>query len=327
MLRSISAAGGRQRPSRPYRRGVALLLAMIAVIVAATLAYSYLASQGTSIGIARNIRDAAPARYLAETGLELASRYIEAHSDWRTLQPNGVWALNQSYGSGTFTIRVEDGTDLNGNGAIDAGEGDGSLSDSASDPATITVTGKVGNTTQVVRAIVRSSGGGGGGGSSDIGYTTPFPDWLNGLADIQIATEVALTDAGELTSISVYTSGAAASRKFRVAVYSDAGSRPGSLIVQTAATAVGSPAAGWRTAELSSPITLEAGSYWLAFCFEHTDSRIYYSLSPGNTHVMIWDAVSNGFISNWSWLSLPVSLRVNIRATISTGETTIDWIG
>ncbi len=143
----------RRKP--PTRRGVALLLALIVVVAAATIASSWLAGQGTSVAIARNIRDHAAARYVAESGMELALRYVLTHGSWRTERSVGVWLSDQLFGAGSFTIRCDDGMDLNGDGVIGPGEGDGDLANNAADPATLTVTGRVGASTHVVRVVVQ----------------------------------------------------------------------------------------------------------------------------------------------------------------------------
>ena len=57
-------------PDGRRRRGVALILVLMAVVVTATIALSYVATQGTSISVARNITEHSRARYVAESGLE-----------------------------------------------------------------------------------------------------------------------------------------------------------------------------------------------------------------------------------------------------------------
>jgi hypothetical protein len=128
-----------------------LLLAIIAVAIAATLACSFLVSQRTTMGIARNIENHSKARYVAESGLELAIAHVRANETWRTDHPNGTWVTDEPFGAGTFTVVAEDGEDTDGDGTVD---GDGDLPDDDSDPLTLTVTGKVGGTTHVVHAVV-----------------------------------------------------------------------------------------------------------------------------------------------------------------------------
>jgi hypothetical protein len=138
--------------------------------VAAVVAYSYLGAQGSSIGIARNIGDHARARCLSQTGLDLALACIKAHANWRTTMPNGIWVTNQALYGGTLTIRVEDGSDANGDGIISVpSEGDGDLANDPSQPFTITVAANrerrdadnqvLSSVAHFVRADVRPSGG------------------------------------------------------------------------------------------------------------------------------------------------------------------------
>jgi len=142
--------------SNPTKRGAALLLALLAVAVAVTLAVTFLGAQSTSVGIARNIQDHAKARHVAESGLELAVAHIRSNDNWRSDRPNGTWVTDEAFGPGTFTIAGQDGVDADGDGAITVpAEGDGDLTDDPAELVTLSATGKVGGTTHVVRAVIR----------------------------------------------------------------------------------------------------------------------------------------------------------------------------
>ena len=144
------------RPNRARRKGVALLLVLVTVLLAATLATSFLTGQGTSIGIARNVSSQASARFVAESGLAFAVAYVEQNDTWRTGLSHGTWVTDSTFASGTFTIVGEDGEDTDGDGVIsNPAEGDGDLADDSSDPVTLTLTGRVGGTTHIVRAVIR----------------------------------------------------------------------------------------------------------------------------------------------------------------------------
>ncbi len=149
-MRSV-IIGHRLLNLRRSRRGVALMLAMIAIIVAGTVAYSYVGSQNTAIALAGNIKNHGQARYLAETGLDIALAAIRTNSTWRTQRPNGAWITDQAFGAGTYTIVGQDGVDTNGDGVVD---GDGSLSDDPTDLLTLTITGKVSGSSHILRAVV-----------------------------------------------------------------------------------------------------------------------------------------------------------------------------
>ena len=72
-----------------------------------------------------------------------------------TLGGKIVWVAGHGFGEGMFTVTAEDGEDLDGNGTIEVpAEGDGDLSDDASETFTLTVTGSVAGTTQTARAVV-----------------------------------------------------------------------------------------------------------------------------------------------------------------------------
>jgi len=119
-----------------------LVFVLLAVVVAATLAGSYLGGQSTSIGIARNVDNQARARFVAETGLELAVAHVRANSSWRTDHSQGNWVVDDPFAGGTFTVLGEDGADADGDGVIaNPAEGDGDLADDASDLLTLTATG------------------------------------------------------------------------------------------------------------------------------------------------------------------------------------------
>jgi hypothetical protein len=137
------------------RRSVALILVLIAVTISATLALAFVSAQSTSIGIARNIQNHPQARYVAESGLELAIAYMRANTDWRTVQSEGAWVTDEPFAGGTFTVVGEDGVDIDGDGVIAVpGEGDGDLADDNSERLTLTVTGRAGGASQVVHAVI-----------------------------------------------------------------------------------------------------------------------------------------------------------------------------
>ena len=300
-------------------RGVALLLAMIAVLVAGVVGYSYLGSQGTSLGIARNISNRSAARYVAESGLELALAYVKGTSDWRTAKPAGVWVEDEPLLGGTCTIRCDDGLDFNGDGVIGPGEGDGNLADDSTDPATLTVTGRVNGATCVLRAGLKP----GVGGSTNIGTTTTSSN-SDKVAGVQIATQVVLPTNGRVTALSLYVAGPPP-KLMRLAIYSDVAGEPGSLLAETLAMPVGSNTASWRELNLATPIDLAAGTYWLAFCFEHSNTSYYFNETGGQTRVKNHNAIPGGFLSSWGASNASNSRQIGIRAKVMLNELTVDW--
>lgn len=126
------------RPVPRRRRGVALMLAMVAVTIVMVLTMGFVLSQQTAINVSRNIQYHANARFIAESGLQMALDRVTSDTNWRTTYSNGVWVNGVSFGGGTLTIRGEDGTYSTATGAV---TGDANLANSSSDPLTLTATG------------------------------------------------------------------------------------------------------------------------------------------------------------------------------------------
>jgi hypothetical protein len=319
--RSGALMPGRGTPLRGRRRAVALMLVMIAVIVAGTVGYSYLSAQETAVALARNIDDAAKARYVAESGMEIALSFIRTNSNWRTAVSNGTWASNVSLAGGTYTIRGEDGIDANNDGVITIPtEGDGSLSDNTGDPVTLTVTAVVGGASSKVTAVTGSAGGGG----AQYGYKSVSPLSQDDLDGMQIACRVSIGTGGALKSISYY-GGGPTSKDYRLALYTDSHGEPGALVAQTAVTRLGSNAAAWRTAAvIGTPPNVSAGDYWIAVGVEHKQMDVYYG-SVGEIRFKSGDVIDGSYSSSWgsSISSLPAAL--NAYVTIDSSGVSIDW--
>ena len=92
---------------------------------------------------------------LADVAL-FAATHVRSSDTWRDDFAAGALPVDSPFGDGTFTLSVQDGQDLNGDGVISVpDEGDGDLTDDVSDPVTLTVIGRVGNVTHTVSAVVQ----------------------------------------------------------------------------------------------------------------------------------------------------------------------------
>jgi hypothetical protein len=129
------------------------------------------------------------------------------------------------------------------------------------------------------------------------GNPSPPPYWsMWNAKDKQIASPVVLSESGTLTSLSAVVWGASA-QLMRLAIYTDGGGKPGTLIAQSANEPIGNGHGEWR--KLAVPSTpLTPGTYWLALC-TNTNSVSYYFATPGVTHIRNYDAVANGYLSPW----------------------------
>jgi len=139
------------RGGRTHRQGVAMILVLFAVAVAMVLSLAFATSQSTSNGVTSNAYSHTRARVIAESGINLALSEINRNSDWRNTFTNGVWVDGQAFADGTFTITGEDGEDTDGDGVVD---GDGDLTDDASDKVTLTVVGMFNGVTHRVRTVL-----------------------------------------------------------------------------------------------------------------------------------------------------------------------------
>jgi hypothetical protein len=90
------------------RRGIALMLVMIAILVTGTMAVAYFGSTDNSIAIGTNIESAARARAVAESGLEVALAILETDTPWQTEHINGVLLSELPIGEGIISISIVD---------------------------------------------------------------------------------------------------------------------------------------------------------------------------------------------------------------------------
>lgn len=131
--RSLETTGGRPR------RGMAILLVIVAVAAAAVIGSAYVANRLNAPQVVMNVNGGAQARYLADSGADLATAIMECETfDWRLAQTDGVLVSNLPLAGGTVTIRVSDAS--------------GAVPDSKCEYPVITAGASSGNMKQVVAA-------------------------------------------------------------------------------------------------------------------------------------------------------------------------------
>ena len=128
-----------------------MLLVLMSVAMAVILSLSFLNAQVTATGMSENVARRAQAKALAESGMDMALAYIETTSNWRTQMSEGTWVSSHAYAGGSIKIVGNDGQDTDGNGTI---EGDGDLTDDATEPVTLTSTGTFDGVSHTVHAVV-----------------------------------------------------------------------------------------------------------------------------------------------------------------------------
>ncbi len=76
-----------------HRRGMALLLVMIALVVCSVMTAGYLATQNTAIGLTKNQAASDMARQLASSGIDCALYYLNNNDGWSATDYNTNWRL------------------------------------------------------------------------------------------------------------------------------------------------------------------------------------------------------------------------------------------
>jgi hypothetical protein len=100
-----------------------------------------------------------------------------------------------------------------------------------------------------------------------IGETNQLAGGVIGDRNLLFAQNTALSQTATIESLSIYA--AAGTGNLILGIYADNGSgAPGALQAQTASF---SAAAGWNTANITAPVSLQPGTYWLAWL---TDSNV-----------------------------------------------------
>ena len=135
---------------------------------------------------------------------------------------------------------------------------------------TISATGlfTAGNTAGGPYTITAASGGIKGTASVTVTALAPFTIGNTAVlgetsysdAGVLLAYKVSLTRTATIQSISIYTKNKGG--KLYLAIYSDNAGYPGSL---KATTAEFTPGSGWSTRDVTSKVSLSAGTYWLVF--------------------------------------------------------------
>jgi hypothetical protein len=120
-----------------------------------------------------------------------------------------------------------------------------------------------------------------------IGETNQLAGGVIGDANLLFAQSAVLSQTATIESLSIYA--AAGTGNLILGIYADSGSgAPGALQGQTASF---SAAAGWNTANVTAPVSLKPGTYWLAWLTDGnalsvpgvtTGTDAYYAFSFGS---------------------------------------------
>src|SRR5262245_46648562 len=93
-------------PSR--KRGVAMLLVLISLMMATIMTMAYVASRDNSSAIGETVADSAAAGWAADAGLNLGISVLQTEADWRSLQVNGSLLHDYPLSNALINVDLQD---------------------------------------------------------------------------------------------------------------------------------------------------------------------------------------------------------------------------
>lgn len=175
--------------------------------------------------------------------------------------------------SAAFTWTVSGGGTINASGGFTAGS-------SAGGPHTVTATS--GSRSGTASVTVTS-----GASSSTFGETTLLSQDDGNNGGLLVAQQATLSQARTLVSLSFYVNQAAGQLRLGIYDATGSGGGPGA---KRAETAEFTPATGWNTRTVITPVALPAGTYWLAYLSNSNSLRFRMATSGSGR----WFGVSYG---------------------------------
>ena len=117
------------------------------------------------------------------------------------------------------------------------------------------------------------------GSTITMGQTSVLTSQGSGDANTLQGIKASLSQTATIQSMSIYFK--AASGHARLSIYDDQGNHPGTLKAQTAQF---TPSVGWNTQNVTSPVTLGAGNYWLIWQTDNNSIGVAYT--PGSAYIV-----------------------------------------
>jgi hypothetical protein len=139
-------------------------------------------------------------------------------------------------------------------------------------------------------------------GDITIGETNALSISDNGNANLLVAQSATLPVTATIKSLSFYVINAAG--KLRLGIY-DAGGPTGGPGAKKAETAEFTPTTGWNTAVVTTPVSLPAGTYWLA----------YFASDNSLAFAKATDASSSGKFYSLTYGALPITYSTSPTST------------
>jgi hypothetical protein len=140
-----------------------------------------------------------------------------------------------------------------------------------------------------------------------LGETNVLGSDDSGNANLLLAQEATLSQAATLESLSFYVTQAAGNLVLGVYDATGPGGGPGRKLAQTAGF---TPTVGWNTAPVSVPVSLAAGTYWLAylpsdnnlhFRVDRTSGKLAWYAYPYGTMATTFSTAPQTEAAHWSF--------------------------
>src|SRR3972149_332810 len=148
-----------------HQEGVALPLALIALVALMVMAMAFLSMAAMEPQISTNLNDSARARYVADAGVEWAFQTLAASPNWSTvLQTNGgSMAANLALpgltaASGTFTVVARNDNQAGDTAFTGQALDGGNNTNDTNNILIVTATGNLGTATRQIQVAIQRSG-------------------------------------------------------------------------------------------------------------------------------------------------------------------------
>ncbi len=186
----------------------------------------------------------------------------------------------------------------------------------AAGSATITVTTADG--AKIATCAVTVTGG--GTTTLNIGQTGVMSGQDGGSSTYLNAQIATLSQTATMQSISIYIKAAAG--QMYMGVYNNNSGKPGSLV---ATTAQFTPVVGWNTINVTTPVSLAAGTYWLSYQPNNDGLGQAFSTTSGTTYYAqprTYGALPGSFPAS----TLAANTESSVYATLTTGTVSVTGV-
>jgi fibronectin type 3 domain-containing protein len=151
-----------------------------------------------------------------------------------------------------------------------------------------------------------------------MGEPNVLSDDDSGNANLLLAQQASLAQAGTLQSLSFYVTQAAGSLRLGVYDASGPGASPGKLLAQTSPF---TPAVGWNSANVTTPVSLPAGTYWLAYL--PSDNNLHFAVDRTSGSIAFYSFAFGAMPATFSTSPTTGTSHWSFYATLTLGSVSV----